>query len=172
MKGCMRYSLLCIAVVFLLPCLAFAQSDDLEESFFKANQAYKEGRFEEAAEGYEALIEAGYTGSGDLFFNLGNTCFRLDKLGWAIVNYERALILIPRDADLNFNLRMAKDQLIDAVEEPKNFMGTALFWVRSFNLSELFRGFAVLNILFWGILTIRLFKRSEWNYYLSISIPE
>ena len=33
---------------------------------------------------------------------------------------------------------------------------------------ELFWGFAVLNLLFWGILFIRFFTKMEWTFYFSI----
>lgn len=167
MKGLIRYLVIFFSIVLLLPPVVSAQNNGWEESFFKANQAYKDGQFQEAIEGYEALIVSGHI-SGDVFFNLGNAYFRIERPGLAILNYERARMLIPRDADLNFNLRMTRDQILDAVEEPQSFMGAAFFWIKSLNLSELFLGLAVLNILFWGILLIRLFKKAEWNYYFSI----
>jgi uncharacterized protein YgiM (DUF1202 family) len=44
----------------------------------------------------------------------------------------------------------------------------AFFWLDSLSLQEVFWGFGILNVLFWGILLIRLFHHSEWNYYLSL----
>ena len=86
MKGVIRYLVLGLTII-LLPFTANAQGNGWEESFFKANQAYKDGQFDAAVEGYEALIGSGHAG-GDLFFNLGNAYFRQDKLGWAILNYK------------------------------------------------------------------------------------
>lgn len=141
-----------------------AQNQQGEESFFRANEAYKEGRFQEAVEGYSRLIQSGHE-SGHLFYNLGNAHFRLNELGWAIVNYERARLLMPRDADLNFNLRFARDKTKDAVPESPGLMNTTFFWLESFNLYELFWSFAVLNVVFWTILVTRLFMRSDWVFY-------
>jgi hypothetical protein len=45
-----------------------------EEMFFKANEAYKEGRFEDAIDGYTRLLNGSYK-SGHLFYNLGNAYF-------------------------------------------------------------------------------------------------
>jgi len=43
---------------------------------------------------------------------------------------------------------------------------TVFFWLRSFSLGEPFEGIAVLNLLFWSFLLIRLFNRAEWLFYL------
>jgi hypothetical protein len=146
---------------------AKAQTNGWEEVFFKANQAFKQDHYQEAIDGYEQLVRAGHE-SGHIYYNLGNGYFRLNRLGQAILNYERARLLMPRDADLNFNLAHARDQILDAVPASQGFSHTAFFWLDSLNLHELFWSFAVLHVLFWGILLTRLFHRSEWNYYLSL----
>ena len=152
--------------LFLSASLTLAQSKE-EEIFFEANQAYNEGRYQEAIDQYEKLIKKGYQ-SGHLFYNLANGYFRLDELGEAILNYERASTLMPRDADLNFNLNHAMDLIQDAVDVQDSFISMAFFWNGSLNLAELFWIFAAINILYWGILIVRLYSRADWNYYLMI----
>ena len=140
-----------------------------EEVFFKANQAQKEGHFEKAAEGYRNLIDSGYAG-GHVLYNLGNAYIRLNRLGMAILQYERARQWIPRDADLQFNLAYARNLTLDAIPASAGFIGHTLFWIDSFNLKELFWAFAALNLLFWTVLLIRLFYRSEWLFYLFVMV--
>ena len=146
-----------------------ARADELEEGFFKANQAYKVGDFQEAIKGYLRLIRSGH-GGGQIYYNLGNAYFRAGQLGRAILEYERAQLLMPRDPDLNFNLSHARDQIRDAIEESHGFIETSFFWLKSFNLNELFWSFALLNLLLWTILIIRLFHKSEWLYYMLLLI--
>ena len=141
-----------------------AENEQWESLFFRANEAYKEGRFQKAVDGYTRLIQSGHE-SGHLFYNLGNAYFRLNEPGWAILNYERARLLMPRDADLNFNLRYARDQMQDAVAASESLMNTTFFWLDAFNLYELFWSFAVLNVVFWAILVTRLFMRPDWIFY-------
>jgi len=136
-----------------------------EEIFFQANQAYREGHFQRAIEGYLQLIGSGHR-KGHIYYNLGNAYFRTDQLGRAILAYERALLLIPRDPDLKFNLSHARDQIRDAIGDSHGSIETVFFWLRSFSCTELFGCFAVLNLLFWSVLVIRLFNRSEWLYYM------
>lgn len=142
-----------------------ARTGAWDEVFFKANQAYKQEHFQEAIDGYNQLILSGHT-TGSIYYNLGNAYYRQKQLGRAILNYERARLMIPRDADLNFNLRQARDQSKDAIPGSDDFVGMIFFWLDSLSLSELFWGFAALNLLFWGILLVRLFRRSDGTYYM------
>jgi len=148
---------------------AQAQQGGGEELFFRANSAYKEGRFEDALADYNQLVLSGYR-NGHIFYNLGNTHFRLEDLGRAILNYERARILIPRDSDLGFNLRQARDQMEDVVSESQSFVRTAFFWLDDLSPREVFCIFAIVNIAFWGVLLVRLFTRPEWSYYLLLAL--
>lgn len=163
-----------VALIFLVSVTTgiAAENQQWEETFFAANQAYKEGRFQDAVDGYNQLIRSGHPG-GHIYYNLGNACFRLNQFGLAILNYERARLLIPRNADLNFNLGHARDQIRDAISESHGLISTTFFWLDSLSLDELFVGFAILNVLFWGILLLRLFFRffrSEGVYYLLLVV--
>ena len=57
-----------------------------------------------------------------LFYDLGNACIKSDRLGEAILWYERARLLSPRDEDVGANLHFAsrgrKDRESDAGENP------------------------------------------------------
>lgn len=144
-----------------------AQNNEWEEVFFKANQAYKEARFPEAVHGYTRLIQAGHE-NGHIYYNLGNTFLRLNEIGEAILNYERAKRFMPRDPDLRFNLQYVHDQVQDAIPESQSFVTMAFFWLKSLSLDEALWSFIVLNCLFWTVLFIRLFLTTEWTYYLFI----
>jgi tetratricopeptide (TPR) repeat protein len=144
-----------------------ADNTSAEELYFGANQAFKEDRYQEAIDGYLQLIGSGYV-NGHLYYNLGNAYLRSGQLGRAILNYKRAQILIPRDADLNFNLRYALDQAQDVISPDQNYLKQAFFWLEDITLRELIWGFAGLNFLFWAILLLRLIMRPEWTYYVFI----
>lgn len=89
--------------------------------FVLGNQDYKQGRYAEAIQQYESIIASGLE-SGELYYNLGNAYFKQKELGKAIANYERALQLIPRDSDVNFNLRHARSLTQKRmVNQPGNF---------------------------------------------------
>jgi tetratricopeptide (TPR) repeat protein len=77
--------------------------------FGKGNQDYASGRFQEAIEDYESLVQS-HVWSPNLFYNLGNAYFRTGDFGHAILNYERALALDPRHPEADANLRIARDE--------------------------------------------------------------
>jgi tetratricopeptide (TPR) repeat protein len=142
-----------------------AEGDSAEDLFFKANQSYKDGRFQDAIDRYLHMLERGQK-NGHVFYNIGNAYLRLNDLGRAILFYERARLLIPRDADLNFNLRYAHDQTQDAMPVSQNVINQSFFWLNDLIASELFWSFTVLNFAFFLILFTRLFYRAEWTYYV------
>ena len=64
----------------LLVASAAAQPDRLLRRFETANEAYAQGRYEQAVEGYRDILDAGYA-SVALYHNLGNAYVRLDRVG-------------------------------------------------------------------------------------------
>jgi tetratricopeptide (TPR) repeat protein len=93
--------------IFLPLCFAKQErSGSLEYVFFKANSYYEEGKYDEAIDEYSKLLARGVEG-GNLYYNLGNSYFKKGELGKAILNYERAKRLIPRDSDLRSNYSFA-----------------------------------------------------------------
>lgn len=87
-----------------------------------ASTAYSKGNFQKASEYYEGIISLGYE-SPEVYFNLGNTYYKLDKIGMSILNYERAKKISPQDEDINFNLKLANQKTLDKIEPaPKLFL--------------------------------------------------
>lgn len=82
------------------------------DPFQAAGAAYEAGRFAEAQAGWERLAaQQGLT--APLCYNLGNAAFRLGHRGQAIVWYERARRLAPRDEDIRYNLTVLRSALQD-----------------------------------------------------------
>ena len=135
--------------------------------FFGANQVYKEGKYQEALEKYLSLEKLGIK-SGHLYYNIGNTCFRLKSTGKAVLYYERARILLPRDEDLDYNLKFVRNMTKDVIEKGDDIISIVFFWLDSMTLSEVFSIFIIINIAFWVSLIIRLFIKEEWAFYYLI----
>jgi tetratricopeptide (TPR) repeat protein len=100
-----RYLVLSAIAIFVASAACAAD----ETTFATANQAYGEKRFQEAADGYESLVQSGNWNAA-LFYDLGNAYYRLGNFGKAILNYERALALEPRHPEAQANLRLASDE--------------------------------------------------------------
>jgi tetratricopeptide (TPR) repeat protein len=108
--------------VILLFISFLAHSQTPEKLFAEANTFYKEANFERSMGVYLAIEEQGLE-SSELYYNLGNCYYKLNKVAPAIYYYEKALKLDPLNEDAQFNLAFAKRMTIDAIEElPKSFL--------------------------------------------------
>jgi hypothetical protein len=116
--------------------------------FKKGNQSYEEGKFEQAIEEYEEILNLGIR-DFRVFYNLGNAHFRQKQLGKAILNYRRALALRPRDEDAQANLSYIKLYTLDKIEEQKiNPLSTMLHsFLNLWSVDE----FAVLTSVFYTL---------------------
>jgi len=135
-----------------------AREQDPREIFMRGNRFYESGEYEAAREEYEKLERAGYAGA-NLFFNLGNAFFKLDRKGMAILFYRRALKLRPRDQDARSNLDYALS-LIGARVEPQPrpwLIGRWNGMVGFFNLREWLSAAAVAYWLLCGTLVVLIY---------------
>jgi tetratricopeptide (TPR) repeat protein len=78
-----------------------------QDAFERANEAFAEGRYAEAADAYAAIAQRDGV-SAALLFNLGNASFRAGRTGEAILAWEQARLLAPRASQIAANLRQAR----------------------------------------------------------------
>lgn len=102
-------------ICFLLLINSFLGHASNEELFIAANKAYSDQLYVEALESYHAIADEGWQSSA-LFYNMGNAYYRIGKPGFAILYFEKALLLDPEDKDTQHNLEMANAQIIDVFE--------------------------------------------------------
>jgi tetratricopeptide (TPR) repeat protein len=150
------------SLVFIVISLANTEvRGNVVRLFDSANTLYTENNFEAAINIYEEIIAAGIE-SPELYFNLGNAYYRLNRLSGAILNYERALKLSPRDEDIRFNLDIARSHLRDRIEElPEFFLNR---WLRNLSALMTTNQWALAGVFFFILLlfflTGFLFTRS------------
>ena len=105
-----------IYLVLLLCCfssIGFSQND---EKFSDANTLYNNGKYAEAIDKYESILESKQH-SAELYFNLGNANYKLNNIAPSIYYYEKALQLQPNDKDIQNNLAFAQNMTIDAIDK-------------------------------------------------------
>ncbi|HEX7400629.1 MAG TPA: tetratricopeptide repeat protein [candidate division Zixibacteria bacterium] len=154
-------------ILFLPLYKAIADTESATALFNKGNQYYDDGKFDQAIEEYEKIINLGIK-NYQVYYNLGNAYFRQNQLGNAILSYRRALVLKPCDEDTEANLAFVKLFTLDKLEEQKiNPLSNLLVWFLGLwskdNLAILTSLFYVLSIaagifiLFWGAKRYLLF---------------
>lgn len=105
-KGKKYFSTMLCAMCFMLFCVSTFAADGINRQFYMANSLYEQGSYNEAIKQYNSILESGLE-SGNLYYNLGNCYFKKQELGKALLNYEKARRLIPRDLDLESNYEYA-----------------------------------------------------------------
>ncbi|WP_046754936.1 tetratricopeptide repeat protein [Kordia jejudonensis] len=93
--------------------LAFGQENT--EVFNSANNAYNEGKYQEAITQYKSILDTGEY-SAELYYNLANAYYKTNVIGPSIYYFEKALQLSPNDKDILNNLAFARNMTIDAIE--------------------------------------------------------
>ena len=107
-----KYLINIFYLLIFLSSLAKADSNSIMQT---ANEYYKNNRYQLAIEEYNKLLLDGFEGTS-LYYNLGNAHYRLGKVGYAILYYEKAFKLSPNDEDVTHNLALAKLNLKDKVD--------------------------------------------------------
>jgi len=105
-------------VLMLVVLLAFSEilsANPYNEVIKQANIEYSSGYYDHALELYLSVVEQGYE-SAELYYNIGNTFFNLNRIPESILYYERAQKLAPRDENIRFNLELARTRTIDKIE--------------------------------------------------------
>jgi Tetratricopeptide repeat len=85
-----------------------------QSAFEKGNDLYQKGKYEDAITSYEGVIKSGQQ-SAELYFNIGNCYYKLNKVAPAIYNFEKALLLDPNDTEIQNNLAFAQKMAIDEI---------------------------------------------------------
>ena len=93
----------------------------------EGDSAYAHNDFASAIQIYEHLLQQGE--APEIYYNLGNSYYKTDDIARAILNYERALLLSPGNADIRANLEIARSKTVDKVTPiPEIFFVT---WIKS-----------------------------------------
>lgn len=98
-----KYLTLCFITAALFISAGFVFAEDSETMFQNANQFYREEKFEEALKIYHELLIR-HPNNPYLLYNIGNSFANLGKRGDAVLMWEKAKRIAPRDSDLNMNL--------------------------------------------------------------------
>lgn len=148
---------ICFSILFLLIALtSFAQADStqVENSIAQvpvevvtkaqADSAYINNDFASAVYLYENIL-ATQGESADIYYNLGNSYYKMDNIAKAIVNYEKALMLNPGNGDIRFNLELAHSKTVDKVTP----MSEVFFitWIKDLTNTMSEKGWAKMGII-------------------------
>lgn len=141
-------TILMLAMIMALPTFAQAQDNYVDSLWNSANQAYSEGRWADAAEGYSLISDASLE-SAALWCNLGDAWYKDGNISKAILCYERALKVDPSYGDARFNLDFLNSQIQDRIEPvPELILKT---WMRKISYMLDSDAWAVCFLVLFGL---------------------
>ena len=107
--------------------LAAVAQEDVSSLWSAGNDAFAAGQWQNALNYYQ-MIEGEGLESADLYYNIGNTYFKMDDIAHAILYFERALKLDPSHADAANNLSIVRQMTLDKIDDVPDFI--LISWFR------------------------------------------
>lgn len=100
-------------IFFIL--LIFSNTQNGDDLFKESNDLYTNGDYQNAVEGYLEVLKSGFE-SAELYFNIGNSFYKLNNIPESNYYYEKAKSISPNDDDILTNLSFAQNLRIDKIE--------------------------------------------------------
>ena len=88
-----------ILLFFVMSSQLLASSTSNDSLIINGNKLYNEAQYKLAIIEYQKVVENGFE-SSELYYNIGNSFFKINDLPSAILFYERAKKLNPSDDDI------------------------------------------------------------------------
>ncbi|MBN2612267.1 MAG: tetratricopeptide repeat protein [Bacteroidales bacterium] len=107
------------------------------------NNFYVNNDFQRAADTWQTVADSGFV-APELFYNLGNAYYKMNNYAYAILYYERALLLDPRNKDARFNLELANAHIVDKIEPIPQFFFNR--WIENLVRTTTSNNWAILSI--------------------------
>lgn len=158
-----------IAIAIFAAALSHAEQQvGPERLFSRGNDYYEKGEYDKAIAEYENVLATGKS-SGNLYYNLAGAYLKNGELGKAILNYERAKYIMPRNGDVNANYRFAQAMVKGKIMPDKSIWAWAPLRVcsKSFTIDELTWLSSGMYVLILALLLIALVWPTSRSYMLT-----
>ena len=117
-------------ITFLLSVTLSANAANVDGLWESAADAYMQQDFTTALDIYRQIEGEGLA-SADLFYNMGNTFYKLGDVGHSVLYYKKALKINPAHSDAANNLAIAEGSALDKIERVPEFI--LVTWVKKIN---------------------------------------
>ncbi len=138
-----------------------------KEELLKAENYYRKGEYEKSLEIY--LKAEKETPNFEVYYNLGNIYFKLNKYAYAKLYYLRAYKIRQNDSDLLHNLKAVEMRLEDKIKLPEEDPFTKI--LNSVKNSFTMNTYLIISlILFSIIILIFVFFNFKWKRYVLFAL--
>jgi len=122
---------------------------------------------------FEKIVAQGGIQNGKLYYNIGNTYFRMKDIGRAILNYRRSEQFMPNDPNLQQNLTYARAKRVDQIDVAQKaiILKTLFFWHYDLSTRTRMVVFTCFNFCLWLFLAVRLVtKKAVLNWGIAFMV--
>ena len=106
-----------ILIIVFLATVLLAFQDQISFTYEDGIDAYWNGQYDLAIQEFEAILSNNWE-SPEVYYNLGNSFYRLGNISGAIWAYESCLKLSPTHNNAHYNLKLANLKVIDKIDLP------------------------------------------------------
>lgn len=147
----MKQGILFIAF-FISADIAHAATD-YNDLWQKANNLYNNKQYDSAEYYYNKIAEQNPQNE-NIYYNLGNVHYRLNNIGLAVLNYEKALKINPAFTNASDNLYLTQSRISNRIQAvPKIFF---VRWWHSITTSSYTNIYAIISIILFFAVIIYL----------------
>ena len=151
-----RYS---FTVLICLLGISSHASASPDEQWQKANNFYQQKQYDSAVIYFEN-IAAAKPADAAVFYNLGNTYYRLNKIGPAVLNYQRALKRKPDYKEASENLALTQSRIPGNIQPAQDIFFVK--WWHGLTAPGLIMVWSVISLLlFMGMIGLLLYRRLQ-----------
>jgi tetratricopeptide (TPR) repeat protein len=145
------------AVILLFSSLHSIAAADFKYQWKKGSDFYLAKEYDSAAY-YFGQIAALKPNNAEVYYNLGNTWYRLNKIGPAVLNYERALRLDPDYKEAKDNLTLAQGRIANHIP----YTGDIFFlnWWQTLTRPDRATPWAIASLITFALIMLLLLVRN------------
>ncbi len=143
--------------ILLFSATVFA-NNNIQKQFIKANKFYEQHNYFEAVKNYEDIYNRGIK-NGYLFYNIGTSYLKMNKIGKSLYWFDKASFFIPLNSSLNKNIQIAISKAKDNFQNRAwtNYLDGIFFLTKLFSIKSLFYLASLFYMLLFIIVIIRFF---------------
>jgi tetratricopeptide (TPR) repeat protein len=146
-----------LSLLILLFTNCFADDAAMKNLWQKANAFYNQKAYDSAAYCFEQIASQ-HPAEAEVYYNLGNTYYKLNRIGPAVLNYERALFYKPSYKEAQDNLYLTQGRISNRIPAVKDIF--FIRWWKGITAPANANTWAVVSLLlFLAIIALLLTKR-------------
>ena len=149
-----RYIL--IPAFLLLNIMSCIAAGNYTTHWKKGTAFYTQKQYDSAAFYFEQ-IAASKPLNADVYYNLGNTYYRLNKIALSVLNFERALRLSPDHKEAKENLILAQGRISNHIHSASDIF--FIDWWHSITRSDKATMWAVLALITFTLIIVSMFLK-------------